>query len=152
MFRTHCTKDSKNDRRIYTYDYEYFEVMRPLLQLRRKLVPYLYTQARYGHPRILSCPYHFIYSKTYESGLAFVHPLYYEHPDMEAAYTYDHEYYFGDDIVVHPITEAVNEYQVSNHTSWIPPGTWYDMYTGEVFNVRAVNCWIYMTICIHDIM
>lgn len=63
------------------------------VRLRYSLFPYIYTMAR----------------KTYDTGISICRPLYYEYPDVEEAYTYDNEYFFGDDILVAPITEAPKE-------------------------------------------
>jgi alpha-glucosidase (family GH31 glycosyl hydrolase) len=45
-------------------------IVRDILQLRASLMPYLYTQAR----------------KTFDTGLAFLRPLYYDFPNEDMAY------------------------------------------------------------------
>ena len=49
MFRTHCTKNALNDRRIWIYPTENYEIMRRAMLMRASLVPYIYTHARYAH-------------------------------------------------------------------------------------------------------
>ena len=70
ILRTHTTKNPRAERRIWAYPDEHAKVMRDALQLRYALIPYLYTEAR----------------KTYETGVAFFRPLYYDWPDVPDAY------------------------------------------------------------------
>ena len=60
------------------------------VRLRYTLFPYIYTMAR----------------EAYDTGISMCRPLYYEYPDMEEAYSFDGEYFFGNDILVAPVTEA----------------------------------------------
>jgi len=83
------------------------------LQLRNNLAPYIYTQARIA----------------FDTGVAIVHPLYYDYPEVEQAYSYSHQYMFGDDIFVSPVTTAVDK--STNRTAktiWFPPGHWVDFF------------------------
>jgi len=104
--RTHC---DHCERRIWLFPH--FVWMKHAFILRNALVPYIYTYAR----------------KAYETGVATVHPMYYDNPNNEDAYTYDTQYMFGDDIVAGPITGVSSQ---STHTAtkavWLPPGTWSD--------------------------
>ena len=66
MFRTHCTKNYNNDRRIWVYPYvsvameydntlvmlsmqENYKIMRIAMRHRATMVPYIYTEARAAH-------------------------------------------------------------------------------------------------------
>ena len=93
-------------------------MMRQVFQLRNSLVPYIYTEA-------------FL---TVETGVTMLHPLYYDYPDEEEAYTFSTyrgpgkaiEYAFGGDFFVVPVTMPVDEV-TGNATFdeiWIPPGSW----------------------------
>ncbi len=82
------------------------------LRLRESLVPYTYTLAEQA-------------SRT---GVPITRPLYLDYPDQEAAYSNPHEYLYGDDVLVAPITSAGGSV-----TAWIPPGTWTDYFTGAVY-------------------
>ena len=113
VFRTHATNDSRIERRIWKFDN--FPAMREAVRLRYSLFPYIYTMAR----------------KAYDTGISICRPLYYEYPDVEEAYIYEGEYFFGDDILVAPITEAsVNG--TSMKTIWFPEGKWWSVATSEL--------------------
>jgi hypothetical protein len=44
------------------------------------------------------------------------------------------EYYFGTEMIVHPITSANNPELKAGHTrTWIPEGLWYDFFTGMAY-------------------
>ncbi|CAF1077357.1 unnamed protein product [Didymodactylos carnosus] len=116
IFRTHCTKNVDNDRRIWTYPWAYYQTMKRFTKLRQLLVPYIYTAAR----------------RTYDTSLGIVLPMYYEHPDHDEAYTYLHQYFYGEHLLVSPITHPVNPATgMANWTIWFPPGRWINMFTGD---------------------
>jgi len=75
IFRTHCTKDARNDRRIWVYPPMNCEIMCKAMILRASLVPYIYSNARYA----------------YDEGLSLLRPMYYEFPESPEAYTFDHQ-------------------------------------------------------------
>jgi len=110
IFRTHATADGGIERRIWKYPEANFNAMRKALQQRYALLPYIYTMARYA----------------YDSAISIVHPMYYEFPDMEKAYKLDHQYYFGNNMIVSPITETMKGYDSIRHAVWLPNGNWYD--------------------------
>lgn len=123
IFRTHATKDSRIERRIWKF--ENFPLMREAVKLRYALFPYIYTMAR----------------NTYDTGIGICRPLYYEHPDAEEAYVYKGEYFFGDDILVAPVTEAAVNGQSSKEI-WFPEGKWWSVATNELIEgpcVRTIN-------------
>jgi alpha-glucosidase (family GH31 glycosyl hydrolase) len=83
ILRTHTTKNPDSERRIWAYPEPYSAVMRSAYQLREAMQPYLYTEAR----------------RTYDTGVAFFRPLYYDWPEDDAAYTSKNEYMFGDQMM-----------------------------------------------------
>lgn len=113
IFRTHATNDPRIERRMWKFSN--FPTMLEAVRLRYSIFPYLYTMAR----------------KTFDTGISICRPLYYEYPEVEEAYIYENEYFFGDDILFAPVTEAsVNG--VSNKTIWFPKGKWWSMSTNEL--------------------
>ena len=84
IFRTHATKEERIERRIWKFPN--FPDMLDAVKLRYALFPYIYTMAR----------------KTHDTGIGMCRPLYYEYPEMDEAYNYEGEYFFGDDILVCP--------------------------------------------------
>jgi alpha-glucosidase (family GH31 glycosyl hydrolase) len=122
ILRTHATKNPGNERRIWAYPEPYSSVLRSSFQLRYALQPYIYTEAR----------------RTYDTGVAFVHPLYYDWPDTEEAYTNPNEYMFGDEMFVAPVTKAGDkDTGLSEEKVWLPPGEWTEWPTGRQFNGPA---------------
>jgi alpha-glucosidase (family GH31 glycosyl hydrolase) len=115
IFRTHATKDGEIERRIWKYPDANFNAMRKALQERYALLPYIYTMARFA----------------YDSGISMIRPMYYEYPDMEKAYHLEHQYFFGNDMIVAPITKSMNGKNTIIQTVWLPKGMWFDYNTGE---------------------
>ena len=82
-----------------------YEIMRRFLILRASLVPYIYSNARV----------------TYDEGLSLLRPLYYYYPEAPEAYSYDHQYMFGSDLLVAPVTQEMDPiYQMVTKEIWIP--------------------------------
>ena len=92
-------------------------ILEKFLRLRHKLVPYLYTMNYRAH----------------NEGVPLCLPLYYTYPKkMTHNYKYDHEYSFGTELIVCPITEQTDRRSGTGHAeAWIPPGTWFDFFTGR---------------------
>lgn len=85
------------------------------LNLRERLVPYIYTLAEQA-------------SRT---GVPVVRPAYLEHPGSPAAYsTVDSQFLLGPDVLVAPITTPGD---VGETRVWFPPGQWTDYFTGSTY-------------------
>ncbi len=118
VLRTHTSKNANAERRIWAYPHDYFLMMREVILLRYALVPYIYTEAR----------------KTYETGVAFMRPMYYDYPEAQEAYEFKQQYMFGDDMIVAPVTESVSDYnRLAKQTIWLPEGTWVEWHSGTYF-------------------
>lgn len=120
IFRTHATADDRIERRIWKLPN--FPDLLETVKLRYKLFPYIYTMAR----------------EAYDTGIALCRPLYYDYPEDEEAYTYEDEYFFGNDILVAPIVEAAKD-GVSTKTIWFPEGNWWSASTNEMITGPAVK-------------
>lgn len=118
ILRTHTTKNPEAERRIWAYPEPYSSIMRKTFQLRMAMQPYLYTEAR----------------RTYDTGVAFLRPLYYDWPEADAAYTNKDEYVFGSEMVVAPVTKPVDATtDLAQESVWIPKGEWIEKATGRHF-------------------
>ena len=116
ILRTHTTKNPESERRIWAYPEPYSDVMRRTFQLRYALQPYIYTEAR----------------RTYDTGVAFLAPLYYDWPEADAAYASRNEYLFGSAMVVSPVTQPMDSHsQLASEDVWIPEGDWVEWPTGK---------------------
>ena len=82
-----------------------YEIMRQFMILRASLVPYIYSSARLA----------------YDEGLSLLRPLYYLFPEDPEAYMFDHQYMFGPDLLVAPVTQPVDSVsQMVSKEIWIP--------------------------------
>jgi alpha-glucosidase len=116
ILRTHTTKNPDAERRIWAYPEPYASILREAFQWRHQLLPYLYTEAR----------------RTYDSGVAFVRPLYYDWPRDDAAYVHKGEYVFGDQMLAAPVTRPRDPATgLADQQVWIPPGAWIEWPTGR---------------------
>ena len=118
IFRTHATNDPEIDRRIYKYPEPNLKAMRKALQDRYALLPYIYSMARYA----------------YDSAISIVHPMYYEYPDLNQCYHQEHQYYFGNDLIISPISRPMNGFEKISQAVWLPEGNWYDFRDGKMIS------------------
>ena len=94
-------------------------VMRESLKLRHQLFPYLYTMNY----------------RTHTECKPLVMPMYYTHPECQHAYEVKNQYWFGDQMIVAPITEKNNVATGMGHVkTWLPDGIWTDFFTGRVYD------------------
>jgi alpha-glucosidase (family GH31 glycosyl hydrolase) len=115
---THTTKNPEAERRIWAYPGPYSDLMRDSFARRYAMQPYIYTEAR----------------KTYDTGLGFLHPLYYDWPEAPEAYLAKNEYMFGDSILADPIIQPVSkDSQLATISVWLPPGDWIEWNSGATF-------------------
>ena len=122
-----CSETGKYYKREpWRWDIKTFDITKEYLQLRHKLIPYMYSEAY----------------KLSRFGTQFLQPLYYSNPEMYDDPLYHNEYYFGSQFFVSPILNKKDE--IMNrviHKFYIPNGTWYDFITGKKFpgNHRYVS-------------
>ena len=103
-----------------------YEITKEYLQLRHRLIPYIYSEAY----------------KLSRFGTPLLQPLYYRHPEMYDDPLYFDEYYFGSELFISPILQQ-KDFIMDRviHKFFIPNGTWYDFITGKKFpgNRRYVS-------------
>jgi len=122
ILRTHTTKNPDAERRIWAYLEPYSDIMRNTYHLRYALLPYVYTEAR----------------RTYDTGVAFLHPLYYDWPEADEAYSNKNEYVFGQQMIVDPVVAPGDKATgLVNESVWLPPGEWIEWQTGARFKGPA---------------
>jgi hypothetical protein len=124
MLRTHCDgKAAGFTRDIWDYPHQYYTIMRDAFLLRSKLIPYIYTQ-------------HFI---GYLTGSGLLKPMYLLYPEDDNAYKYQGQYMFGTDMFVSPVVTPSKSSNITLQTVWIPPGSWVEYSSGEVFQGPSVQ-------------
>ena len=115
ILRTHTTKNANAERRLWAYPEPYSDIMRDLYHDRYAMIPYVYTEAR----------------RTYDTGVAFLHPLYYDWPEANEAYDMKNEYVFGSQMIVNPIVSPGDKVTgLVQQEVWIPKGGWVEQDTG----------------------
>jgi len=108
------------DRLPWDYPGRAEQVATEFLRLRGALVPYLYTLASEAHRR----------------GLPMTRAMYLGWPREDAAYTHDHQYMLGRDLLVAPVGTPGDP---ATKEVWFPPGSWTDVFTGETHRGPGVE-------------
>lgn len=115
IMRLHSTANEFYGKEPWNYCLAAEKVMTEFLQLRHKLIPYLYSMNY----------------QTHLNGLPLMQPMYYHHEDGEA-YEVPNQYYFGTEMIVCPITTPVDkETLLAEFDAWLPEGDWFDFFTGQ---------------------
>ncbi|MBS1815047.1 MAG: DUF5110 domain-containing protein [Acidobacteria bacterium] len=116
ILRTHTTKNPDAERRIWAYPEPYNDVLTATMRQREAWIPYIYTEAH----------------RTYETGIAFMRPLYYDFPEENEAYQAKNEYLFGDNVLVAPVVHPVAaKTGLAQESIWLPKGDWVEQVTGK---------------------
>lgn len=107
--RNHSAIDTRNQE-PWTFNDEVEEICRKYIELRYRMLPYLY-------------------SLFYEStciGLPIMRPLVLEYPKDRNTYHLSDQFLFGKDLLVAPIYEPGKQHRVV----YLPEGIWFDYWTG----------------------
>jgi alpha-glucosidase len=116
--RLHSTKDPRAERRPWAYPPAVAHASMAAFRLRYQLVPYLYSMARVAA----------------DTAVSLCRPMYYEHPETDAAYAARYQYYLGDQAIAAPIVVPANpETGFAATDVWLPEGTWIDYQTHETY-------------------
>jgi alpha-glucosidase len=111
-FRNHTAVNTKSSE-PWTYGEEVLEISRNYINLRYKLLPYLYSTfyeaTQSGHPVMRSLAIDYTFDKNIYNG------------------QFENQYLFGSSFMVAPF-----EGNATFGKIYFPAGKWYDMYTGEV--------------------
>ncbi|MFZ1290067.1 MAG: TIM-barrel domain-containing protein, partial [Melioribacteraceae bacterium] len=97
----------------WEYGADFMNAFRNADNMRYKLMPYIYAQAK-------DCS---------EKGLPMLRALFVEFPDDPGSWLVDDQYLFGSDMLVAPLLENVKSRNV-----YLPQGNWIDYQTGKVYN------------------
>lgn len=93
----------------WLFDEEACDILREFVNLKCRLMPYLYGQAVRSHTE----------------GRPVLRPMVLDFPQDRACDTLDRQYMFGDSLLVAPIFKENGEVQY-----YLPEGTWYNLITG----------------------
>lgn len=93
----------------WLFDEEACDILREFVNLKCRLMTYLYGQAVRSH----------------KEGRPVLRPMFLDFPEDRACDTLDRQYMFGDSLLVAPIFKESGEVQY-----YLPEGTWYNLITG----------------------
>jgi len=97
----------------WNYGEEALKIFTDYDRLRYRLIPYIYATA---------------YQQN-QTGLPIMRALVIHHQDDPATYTVDDQYYFGDQMIVAPVTTKGAQTRVI----YLPEGEWYDYWDGKKY-------------------
>jgi alpha-D-xyloside xylohydrolase len=110
LFHSHSRIHGTGRREIYKFSSEIVRICKQYIQLRYKLIPYIYGSA----------------IKCVEKSLPMSRALVIEYQDDPTVWNIGDEFLFGDSILVAPITDESNTRQI-----YLPEGIWTDWWTNE---------------------
>lgn len=117
IMRLHSTCNEFYGKEPWNYNIQAENIMTSFLQLRHKLIPYLYSMNY----------------RTHLEGMPLVQPMYYHH-DREEAYCVPNQFYFGKDMIVCPITKPIDSRMLlAEFEAWLPEGDYFDFFTGQLY-------------------
>ena len=113
IFQPFCRNHSEKETRHqepWLFGEPYESILRAMLKLRQRLLPYLYT----------------LFEECHRTGAPILRPLFWAYPEDTATHSLDDEFMCGDSLLVAPITRPGVEYR---HV-YLPGGTWFHLWTG----------------------
>jgi alpha-glucosidase (family GH31 glycosyl hydrolase) len=125
IMRLHSTSNLLNSKEPWKFSEPTYSIMTHYLQLRHKLIPYLYAMNWRCH----------------QDDVLLVQPMYYHYPQQDEAYEVLNQYEFGSELIVCPITSQMDSsLQLGCVKVWLPEGTYFDFFTGLCYQGgRRIN-------------
>jgi len=125
IMRLHCSASPFNHKEPWKYKADARKIITRYMQLRHRLIPYLYTM-------------NYRYS---QNGEPLLQPMYYSYPDKNEAYEVPNQYYFGSELICCPVTSPKDsKLNRSLVSMWLPDGSFTDVFTGITYEGgRKVN-------------
>jgi alpha-glucosidase (family GH31 glycosyl hydrolase) len=114
IMRLHSSNMLALGKEPWKYSGEVCRAAKYWLNLRHKLIPYIYTMDH----------------RTHTDGVALCEPMYYSYPENESAYNVPNQFMFGSELMICPITKP-NDKKIlmGSVEAWIPEGRWTDIFT-----------------------
>ena len=117
IFRLHSSNSVFNTREPWSYNPRAERVIGDFMRLRHQLFPYLNTMN----------------ARSEETQIPLMLPMYHTHPEERAAYEVSNQYWFGNEMMAAPITQAMDESGLASTKVFFPAGIWTDLFTGAVY-------------------
>lgn len=112
IFRVHG--ENNQQRQPWVYGPIAEEASKEVMQLRYKLIPYIYSYER----------------RAYETGLGLVKPLAYDYPQDKNVANYVDAWMFGDYMLASPVVEVNKDIK----NIYLPQGSWIDYFSGKRYS------------------
>lgn len=114
--RLHSSNSAFTSKEPWNFRPEVRNAMVGTLQLRHRLIPYLYTMNY----------------RAYSDGEPLVQPMYWNDPESWDAYSVPQEFWFGTELVMAPITSPSDKNVAKAKADvWLPGGEWFDFFSGR---------------------
>lgn len=113
LLRLHSAHENPKEgnlRMPWTYGGRGMALVKQYFTLHTQLIPYVYTYTWIAHTQ----------------SLPILRPLYLQNPDSAEAYKHPHEYWYGDEMLVAPVSGADGDRAV-----YLPPGPWIGFFDGK---------------------
>ena len=110
IYRDHTAKGT-GDQEPWVHGPEHEAIRRRFIEERYRLLPYIYTGIE----------------EMSRTGIPLMRPLFLEYPKLGGIAANDHDFLFGQDLLVAPVTTEMLDAQ-SVH---LPDGDWFDYWTAE---------------------
>ena len=110
IYRDHTAKGTA-DQEPWVHGPKHEAIRRRYIEERYRLMPYIYTGIE----------------EMSRTGVPLMRPLFLEYPKADGIAGNDHDFLFGRDLLVAPVTTEMVDAQVVR----LPPGDWYDYWTAE---------------------
>ncbi|MBS1735358.1 MAG: DUF4968 domain-containing protein [Bacteroidetes bacterium] len=114
MFSSHSRVHGFPPREPWEFSEPFRNTFRKLVELRYRLMPYIYTQS-------------YLAAKN---GLPLLKAMLLNYPEDPAIWEIDDQYLFGNDLLVAPIMEACTK----SRNVYLPVGDWINYFTGETYS------------------
>ncbi|MCF3962072.1 glycoside hydrolase family 31 protein, partial [Streptomyces fuscigenes] len=118
VLRLHSANNPFIRKEPWEFPREPREAMGGALRLRHRLLPYLHTM-----------------NHRAAAGVPLVRPMYHVEPEREEAYEVPHQFAFGSELLVAPITAPRDPVTLLGAVRvWLPPGRWTDIFTATAYD------------------
>jgi alpha-glucosidase len=118
IYRDHTAKGTA-DQEPWVHGPEHEKIRKRFIEERYRLMPYIYTSVE----------------EMSRTGIPLMRPLLLAYPQSPEFFDDDGEFLFGPDLFVSPVTTELQDDKVIQ----LPPGSWYDYWTGEKSSDRELK-------------
>ena len=118
IYRDHTSKGTL-DQEPWVHGAVHEAIRKRFIEERYRLLPYIYTSVE----------------EMTRTGIPLMRPLLLEYPQLPEFFDDDREFLFGPSLFVSPVTTELMDAKVIQ----LPPGTWYDYWTGDKSSDRELK-------------